>query len=67
MGQKNRDKSQFLVVHTILNETGNTHMQYHLISAIFISTKYITFQNLRTISTGFEKIKDQKMEKVVHY
>ena len=38
------------------------YTQYHLISINFISTKYLTFQNLRTISTGFGKIKDQKLE-----
>ena len=32
------------------------------IRTTFIRTKYLTFQNLRTISTGFGKIKDQKIE-----
>ena len=42
--------------------TWSRYTQYHLISTTFISTKYLTFQNLRTISTGFGKIKDQKIE-----
>ena len=36
--------------------------QYHLRRTTFIRTKYLTFQNFKTISTGFGKIKDQKME-----
>jgi hypothetical protein len=37
-------------------------MQYHLIRTTFIRIKYLTLQNLRTISTGVRKIKDQKIE-----
>ena len=36
--------------------------QYHLRRTTFIRTKYLTFQNFKTISNGFGKIKDQKME-----
>ena len=36
--------------------------QYHLRRTTFIRTKYLTFQNFKTIRTGFGKIKDQKME-----
>ena len=36
----------------------------YLIGTTFISIKYLTFQNVGTISNGFKKIKDKKMEVV---
>ena len=33
-----------------------------LMNTTFISTKYLTFQNLRTIGTGLGKIRDQRIE-----
>ena len=56
----------YLCILSFLNLTCNPHVtvrwstrytQYHLIRTAF---SFITFQNLRTISTGFRKIKDQK-------
>ena len=40
------------------------YTHYHLKRTDFKRTKYWTFHNLRTISTGFGKVKDQKMEVV---
>ena len=36
--------------------------QYNLRRTTFIRTKYLTFKNFKTISTGFGKLNDKKME-----
>ena len=49
---------KLLISYSFINEPYDiVYKQYHL-----ISTKYLTFHSLKSISTGFWKLKDQKME-----